>query len=160
MSKADAFILWFDQLGIDDVPLVGGKNASLGEMYRELAGRGVKVPNGFAVTARAYHYLLDKNSAKDQVKQILSDLNTQDMHNLAERGEKVRALIKGLEFPPELRDPILDAYHGLCSEYGENTDVAVRSSATAEDLPDASFAGQQETFLNVHGDDAIIEACK
>ncbi len=160
MDKSQAFILWFDQLRNEDVPLVGGKNASLGEMYSELAAQGVKVPNGFAVTAHAYRYLLEKNNAMDRIKEILSDLNTHDMNNLAERGDKVRKLIKGLEFPPELRDAILEGYQAMCKEYGENTDVAVRSSATAEDLPDASFAGQQETYLNVHGDDAIIEACK
>ncbi|MBR9692357.1 phosphoenolpyruvate synthase [Candidatus Woesearchaeota archaeon] len=160
MDKSDAFILWFDQLGIEDVPLVGGKNASLGEMYRELAEKGVKVPNGFAVTAYAYHYLLDKNNAREKVKEILSDLNTHDMKNLAERGHKVRTLIRNLEFPTELRDAIHEAYRHMAKEYGENTDVAVRSSATAEDLPDASFAGQQETYLNVHGEDMLIDACK
>lgn len=160
MEKSQAFILWFDQLGIEDVPLVGGKNASLGEMYRELSDKGVKVPNGFAITAHAYHYLLEKNGAKEQIKNILADLDTNDMENLTERGHKVRALIRSLEFPPELRDAIYEAYHHLGLQYGENPDVAVRSSATAEDLPDASFAGQQETYLNVRGEDALIEACK
>lgn len=160
MDKSDAFILWFDQLSIEDVPLVGGKNASLGEMYRELAGKGVKVPNGFAVTAHAYHYLLDKNGTKERIKEILHDLDTGNMQNLSERGHKVRSLIRNLEFPPELRNAICEAYHHLSKQYGENTDVAVRSSATAEDLPDASFAGQQETYLNIHGNDALIDACK
>jgi len=158
--KEDAFILWFDQLGIEDVPLVGGKNASLGEMYRLLTPQGVKVPNGFAVTARAYHYLLDKSGAKAQIKEILHDLNTSDMANLSERGHKVRQLIRSLEFPPELKNVILEGYYHLGLQYGENPDTAVRSSATAEDLPDASFAGQQETYLNIHGGDALIEACK
>ncbi len=160
MGKDDAFILWFDQLGIEDVPLVGGKNASLGEMYRLLTPQGVKVPNGFAVTARAYHYLLDKSGAKGRIKAILHDLDTHDMQNLSERGHKVRQLVRSLEFPEELRSVILDAYRHLGLQYGENPDVAVRSSATAEDLPDASFAGQQETYLNIHGPDALIEACK
>ena len=159
-SKEDAFILWFDQLGIEDVPLVGGKNASLGEMYRELTGKGVRIPNGFAVTARAYHYLLDKNGAKEKIKRILSDLNTSDMQNLADRGHQIRHIIRNLEFPPELKSVILEGYYHLGLQHGENTDVAVRSSATAEDLPDASFAGQQETYLNIHGPDALIDACK
>ncbi|RME53902.1 phosphoenolpyruvate synthase [Candidatus Woesearchaeota archaeon] len=159
-EKQSAFILWFDQLGIEDVPLVGGKNASLGEMYRNLEPKGVHIPNGFAITAHAYHYLLEKTGAKEQIKLILADLNTKDLHNLQERGEKVRTLIRNLTFPPELQTAIINAYHDLCKEYGINTDVAVRSSATAEDLPDASFAGQQETYLNVRGEAQLIEACK
>jgi pyruvate, water dikinase len=160
MDKSQAFILWFDQLGIEDVPIVGGKNASLGEMYRLLTEKGVKIPNGFAITARTYHYLLEKNGAKDKIKDILKDLNTSDMANLSERGHKVRQLIRSLQFPEELRDAIWEGYRNLGIQYGENPDVAVRSSATAEDLPDASFAGQQETYLNIHGKDALIEACK
>ncbi len=160
MDKNDSFILWFDQLGIEDIPFVGGKNASLGEMYRNLTPKGVKVPNGFAVTAYAYRYLLEKTSAKDKIVQILSDLNTSDLHNLQERGEKVRSLIRNLEFPLELKDAIIDSYKHLEKQYGSNTDVAVRSSATAEDLPDASFAGQQDTYLNIHGYEEIIDACK
>ncbi len=160
MDKSQAFILWFDQLSIEDVPLVGGKNASLGEMYRELSGKGVQVPNGFAITAHAYHYLLDKNGAKEKIRDILKDLDTNDMANLAERGRKVRQLIRSLEFPTELRDAIYEAYANLEKQYHTDVDVAVRSSATAEDLPDASFAGQQETYLNVHGTDGLIEACK
>jgi pyruvate, water dikinase len=160
VDKNDSFILWFDQLGIEDIPFVGGKNASLGEMYRNLTPKGVKVPNGFAVTAYAYRYLLEKTSAKDKIVQILSDLNTSDLHNLQERGEKVRSLIRNLEFPLELKDAIIDSYKHLEKQYGSNTDVAVRSSATAEDLPDASFAGQQDTYLNIHGYEEIIDACK
>ncbi|MCF7861017.1 phosphoenolpyruvate synthase [Candidatus Woesearchaeota archaeon] len=160
MDKNTEFILWFDQLGIDDVPLVGGKNASLGEMYRHLVPKGVRIPNGFAVTAYAYRYLLEKTQAVDKIREILSDLNTGDMDNLAERGNKVRNLIRNLEFPPELSQVIIEAYDHMCKQYGENTDVAVRSSATAEDLPDASFAGQQETYLNIHGADEVIDACK
>ncbi len=154
------FILWFDQLGIEDVPLVGGKNASLGEMYRNLTPKGVNVPNGFAITAHAYRYLLDKTGIKDKIKEILSDLNTNDIQNLQERGEKVRNLIKSIDFPEELSNSIKEAYHHLCLQYGENTDVAVRSSATAEDLPDASFAGQQDTYLNIKGETELITACK
>ncbi|MGV8151618.1 MAG: phosphoenolpyruvate synthase [Candidatus Nanoarchaeia archaeon] len=160
MDKNKDFVIWFNDLSIEDVPVVGGKNASLGEMYRELSSKGVSIPNGFAVTAHAYRHLLEETGAKDKIKEILSDLDTTNMDNLAERGHKVRELIRSLEFPLDLRNPILEAYSNLCKEYGENTDCAVRSSATAEDLPDASFAGQQETYLNVHGGENIIEACK
>jgi len=160
MSKEDAFILWFDQLGIEDVPFVGGKNASLGEMYRNLTSKGVSVPNGFAVTARAYHYFLEKAGIKDRIKEILSDLDTTNMDNLSQRGEKVRHTILAAEFPQELKDVILEGYYNMQVQYGENCDVAVRSSATAEDLPDASFAGQQETYLNIKGDSMILDACK
>jgi len=160
MDKSTAFILWFDQLGIEDVPLVGGKNASLGEMYRNLTPKGVNVPNGFAITAFSYRYLLEKMNLKDEIKNILSDLNTKDLYNLMERGEKVRRLVRNTEFPLELQKEIKDAYANLCKQYGENTDVAVRSSATAEDLPNASFAGQQDTYLNIKGDEELLDACK
>ncbi len=160
MNKEEQFILWFDQLSIDDVPLVGGKNASLGEMYRELSSKGVKVPNGFAVTAHAYRYFLDKAGIKKEIENILADLDTKDMQNLAERGHRVRETILKAPFPEELQSAIIDAYGHLCKQYGERTDVAVRSSATAEDLPDASFAGQQETFLNIKGEHELIDACK
>ncbi len=154
------YIRWFDELGIKDVPLVGGKNASLGEMYSKLTDKGVAIPNGFAITAEAYRYLLKAAGIEDQIKHILSDLNTHDINNLRERGHKVRAAILKAEFPHDLNRMIMGAYAKLCREYGANTDVAVRSSATAEDLPDASFAGQQETYLNIKGDYALLEACK
>ena len=160
MNKKKSFILWFDELGIEDVPLVGGKNASLGEMYRNLTGKGVRIPNGFAVTAYAYNYLLEKAKIKDEIKQILRGLNTSNMKNLSDRGRKVRETILKAEFPKELREEIINSYVKLCRRYGQNTDVAVRSSATAEDLPDASFAGQQETYLNIRGGHELIEACK
>lgn len=160
MDRNKALILWFDQLSIEDVPLVGGKNASLGEMYRELGPKGVRVPNGFAVTAAAYRLLLERNRAGDAIRDILSDLDTHDMENLAKRGRKVRALMRQLALPPELRQAIESAYADLENQYGPGCDVAVRSSATAEDLPDASFAGQQETYLNIHGAEELIEACQ
>ena len=103
MDKNTAFILWFDQLRIEDVPLVGGKNASLGEMYKNLTPKGVNVPNGFAITAFSYRYLLERMNLKDEIKNILSDLNTKDLHNLMDKGEKVRRLIKNAEFPLELQ---------------------------------------------------------
>jgi len=160
MATGGKFILWFDQLGIKDVPIVGGKNASLGEMYRKLTNKGVGVPNGFAITAEAYVYLLEHAGIEDEIKDILSDLNTHDIRNLRERGKKVRNAILNAEFPKELNQDIIAAYKKMSKEYGADTDVAVRSSATAEDLPDASFAGQQETYLNIRGEYALLEACK
>jgi pyruvate,water dikinase len=156
----EKLILWFDEIGIDDVPLVGGKNASLGEMYQHLTSKGVAVPHGFAITAYAYRYLLKEAGIEAEIRQVLSDLDTEDMANLAERGEKCRDIIRNAPFPDTLRDAIIEAYKKMEAEYGENCDVAVRSSATAEDLPDASFAGQQETYLNIHGYDNIIQNCR
>lgn len=160
MSKEKKFILWFSELGISDVGLVGGKNASLGEMYRNLTKKGVKVPNGFAVTAYAYRYLLEKAGIEHEIKKILEGLDTSSMKNLAEKGREARETILMADLPKELKHEIINAYSKLCARHGENTDVAVRSSATAEDLPDASFAGQQETYLNIRGGHALIDACK
>jgi pyruvate, water dikinase len=159
-DRSGKFILWFDQLGIEDVPLVGGKNASLGEMYRNLTPKGVNIPNGFAITASAYRYLLKEAGIEARIRQILSDLDTRDMENLADRGHRVRDLIRGCEFPQDLKNTIFEAYGHLCKQYGEHCDVAVRSSATAEDLPDASFAGQQETYLNIRGEAQLLDACR
>ncbi len=159
-AKDSQFILWFSELSIDDVSVVGGKNASLGEMYRNLTPKGIRIPNGFAITAHAYHYLLEKAGIRQEIRDILSDLDTKNMKNLADRGRKVREAILGAEFPEELNVAIIEAYTKLCKEYGKETDVAVRSSATAEDLPDASFAGQQETYLNIRGNIHLLEACK
>lgn len=158
--KSKKHIAWFNELGIKDVPLVGGKNASLGEMYRSLKTKGVSVPNGFAVTAVAYHYFLEEAGIKDVIRNILSDLNTKNMKNLSDHGAKVRQTILQATLPLDLQEKIKLAYKKLEKEYGKNCDVAVRSSATAEDLPDASFAGQQETYLNIHGPIALMEACK
>jgi pyruvate,water dikinase len=158
--KDDKMVLWFDELDLADIPQVGGKNASLGEMRRELIPEGVRIPDGYAVTANAYRYLLKSSGIAEQMKKILSDLDTHDMENLKNRGRQIRSLIYHSPFPKDLEDEILAAYGKLCEEYGPNTDVAVRSSATAEDLPDASFAGQQETYLNVTGKEALLEACK
>ena len=158
--KDEKMVLWFDELELADIPQVGGKNASLGEMRRELIPKGVSIPDGYAVTANAYRYLLKSSGVVDQMKQILSDLDTHDLENLKTRGRQVRSLIYNSPFPKDLEDEIIAAYGKLCDEYGPNTDVAVRSSATAEDLPDASFAGQQETYLNVTGNEALLEACK
>ncbi len=155
------FILWFEQISINDVPLVGGKNASLGEMYQKLSQAGIKVPNGFAITAAAYKYFIEKAGLVNEIKKNLEGLDTHNIRDLQRRGEKVRALIRNAEFPSDLKGQIIESYHKLSEKYGtENVDVAVRSSATAEDLPDASFAGQQETYLNIRGEDRLIEACK
>lgn len=155
------FILWFKQIGIKDVPKVGGKNASLGEMYRKLTPKGVAVPNGFAVTADAYDYFITSTGVKKEIRRILKTLNTHNIRNLQEHGKKVREAILAAEFPEDLKESIAEAYAKLSKEFKvKNVDVAVRSSATAEDLPDASFAGQQETYLNVEGVDELLEYSK
>jgi len=153
----EEFTKWFEDLRIEDVPSVGGKNASLGEMIRNLSEKGVNVPSGFAVTAYAYKYMIEKAGIDQKIREILSDLDTHDVHNLAERGQKIRDLIRSTPLPPELEDEIRRRYHEMEERYGKNVDVAVRSSATAEDLPDASFAGQQETYLNVRGEDEVVK---
>ncbi|HLC32299.1 MAG TPA: phosphoenolpyruvate synthase [Candidatus Nanoarchaeia archaeon] len=161
MDRKEKFVLWFDEIGIDDIPLVGGKNASLGEMYQNLTKKSVRVPNGFAITAHAYRYLLEKSSVVNDLKRALKGLNVHDVEALAGVGKKARDIILSCSFPPELQVEIAESYHKLCEEYGtKNLDVAVRSSATAEDLPDASFAGQQETFLNIRGVHELLSACK
>ncbi len=156
ISKKHALILWFRELGIKDVPLVGGKNAALGEMYRSLTKLGINVPNGFALTAHAYRILLKKAGLEKEIRKILQGLDTRDIMDLQRRGREVREAILKAEFPEEMKEAIEKAYKKL----GDNPDVAVRSSATAEDLPDASFAGQQETFLNVRGIHEVLEATK
>jgi len=158
MSK---FIKFFDELGIKDVPQVGGKNASLGEMYRKLTSRGVRVPNGFATTAYAYDYFMKEAGLKDKIREILKGLDTHNVRDLMIRGEKVRKVIIATEFPEDFKKEIVEAYRKLSKEYeSSKTDVAVRSSATAEDLPDASFAGQQETYLNIRGEEYLMLAVK
>ena len=159
-SHDKKLILWFDEIGIDDVPMVGGKNASLGEMYRKLTSKGVAVPHGYAITAYAYQYLMKAAGIEDAIKDALAGLDTHDLRNLQERGEKARNIIRNAEFPEDLRQEIIESYQKMEAEYGEGVDVAVRSSATAEDLPDASFAGQQDTYLNIRGPEALIDACK
>ena len=153
----EEFNKWFEELTINDVSSVGGKNASLGEMIRNLSSKGVNVPSGFAVTAYAYKYTMEKAGIDKKIKTILSDLDTHDVRNLAERGNQIRKLIKNTPLPPELEEDIRKHYRGMEERYGKNCDVAVRSSATAEDLPDASFAGQQETYLNIRGEKDLLE---
>lgn len=153
------FIQWFADTSIVDVPLVGGKNASLGEMYRELTSKGVKVPNGFAITAEAYRHLLREAGLEEQIREALKGLDTRDVEELRRRGSLIRSLILGASLPRELEEQITAAYDTLKGRQLHPVDVAVRSSATAEDLPDASFAGQQETYLNVQGHLELINAC-
>ena len=153
----ETFIKRFEELRIEDVPSVGGKNASLGEMIKNLGKKGVKVPSGFAITAYAYKHTIEKEGIDVKIREILSDLDTHDVNNLAERGQKIRELIRNTPIPPELEGEIREYYRKMEERYGDNVDVAVRSSATAEDLPDASFAGQQETYLNVRGEDDLLE---
>ena len=152
----EEFCKWFEDLRIEDVPSVGGKNASLGEMIKSLGEKGVNVPSGFAITAYAYKYMIEKAGIDTQIRSILSDLNTHDVNNLAERGQKIRDLIKNTPIPMELEQEIRKHYKEMENRYGNQVDVAVRSSATAEDLPDASFAGQQETYLNVRGEEQLL----
>ncbi len=161
MTKQKDFVLWFKDLKIEDVPIVGGKNASLGEMYRELTKKGVRIPDGFATTAYAYQYLLKHSGIEKEMKALLDGLDVKNVKQLAERGRKIRELIRRAEFPEDLKEQIIKAYKQLSKEYrSADVDVAVRSSATAEDLPDASFAGQQETYLNIVGEHALLDACR
>lgn len=154
------FIKWFGEITIDDVPLVGGKNASLGEMVRELTGKGVKVPDGFAITAEAYRHFIREARLDERIRTTLADLDTHDIANLSQRGHAVRQAILSATLPRDLEEQIAGAYRQLQGDSAMPLDVAVRSSATAEDLPDASFAGQQETYLNVQGVAALLETCK
>ena len=187
-SKEQALVLWFEEVGIADIPLVGGKNASLGEMIQQLTAKGVRVPTGFATTAHAYRYFIKGAGLEEKLRELFSDLDVEDVNNLRIRGKQARSLLLNTPFPQELQDAIANAYLKLCvseappkeERYGYTTelcdrfdpeyqeqckqesvtvDVAVRSSATAEDLPDASFAGQQETYLNVFGVQDVIDAC-
>ncbi len=160
-NKEDKYILWFKELEIGDVPLVGGKNASLGEMYQKLTSKGVNIPNGFAITAPAYRHLLRDAGIEDTIKEAFIGLDTHDIKNLQERGRKVRQIIRYAKLPEDLEQEIREAYQELCKMVGrDDVDVAVRSSATAEDLPDASFAGQQETYLNIRGEESLLDACR
>jgi pyruvate,water dikinase len=159
MKQDSRYIRWFEEIKIEDIPIVGGKNASLGEMYGELTNQGVKIPNGFAVTAKAYWYVIESAGILDQLKDTMLDLDKTNLADLMKRGKRARDLILGAGIPDDLWTEIRTAYDRLCEEYGPDTDVAVRSSATAEDLPTASFAGQQETYLNISGYPALREAC-
>jgi len=153
------YIKFFSEIGIKDISLVGGKNASLGEMYCSLSKLDVKVPNGFATDSEAYWLLINENNLKDKIENILSDLDIKDIENLQKRGKKVRTLILNAKLPLVVVDEIKEAYKMLSKKYGKKSiDVAVRSSGTAEDLPDASFAGQQDTFLNINTQKELLNA--
>jgi pyruvate,water dikinase len=169
-DRSAYYILWFDEITKDDIPLVGGKNANLGEMYQNLshttsslfAGEKIQVPFGFAVTAYSYRYFVEQNALDKKIGEALANLDTRNIKALEEAGRTVRDLIMASEFPQDLSDAIIGAYHDLARRISNegDVDVAVRSSATAEDLPDASFAGQQESYLNVRGEHELLESIK
>lgn len=152
------FIRFFSEITIKDVPLVGGKNASLGEMYQSLTPQGIQVPNGFAVTAEAYRATLDQSNVWPSLREILSNLNPENVEDLARRAACARDIIYRAALPQEIAKEIKEALEDLASEYGQDLTVAVRSSATAEDLPNASFAGQHDTYLNIHGAAAVLDS--
>ncbi|ACN99116.1 phosphoenolpyruvate synthase [Sulfurihydrogenibium azorense Az-Fu1] len=154
-------VMWLNEVGMEDIELVGGKNASLGEMIKGLSSIGIKVPMGFVVTSAAYWYFVDYNNLRDKIKEILTGLDPNNIEDLSKRGLTIRELIKGGTFPEDLKNEILKAYEDLSKMYNQfRVDVAVRSSATAEDLPNASFAGQQDTYLNIKGDETLLSAIK
>ena len=154
------YIRRFDELSIEDIPLVGGKNASLGEMYQSLSAVGIKVPNGFATTSDAYRHYIEYNKLHERIAEALRTLNIHDTQALSITGAKIRQWISHGIMPDDLMKEIDDAYWSLAPQYGDNPDVAVRSSATAEDLPSASFAGQQETYLNIRGTSNLLQTCQ
>src|SRR3989338_3626419 len=160
IEETKNFVKWYSEVSIADVPSVGGKNAALGEMYSNLVPFGVNIPDGFALTADAYRHFFKKTGLDEKIKKILSDLDTRNIKNLQVRGKKVREEILKSILPQDLQDAITKAYAELGKKYGKNSAVAVRSSATAEDLPGASFAGQQETYLNVHGIEEVLISTK
>ncbi|MFM7450683.1 MAG: phosphoenolpyruvate synthase [Leptolyngbyaceae cyanobacterium] len=159
VARDQALVLKFREVGIQDIGLVGGKNASLGEMIQQLTSKGVSVPNGFATTAHAYRYFIESAGLEDRLRMLFADLDVENVEQLQQVGKQARMLMLQTPFPQTLQDAIAKGYEQLCQQYGPDTDVAVRSSATAEDLPDASFAGQQETYLNVHGLKSVLDAC-
>ncbi|MDU5838707.1 MAG: PEP/pyruvate-binding domain-containing protein, partial [Pantoea sp.] len=152
-------VLWYNQLGMHDVDRVGGKNASLGEMITNLSSLGVSVPNGYATTSYAFNQFLDQSGLNQRIYDLLDKTDIDDIDELAKAGKQIRQWVVDTPFQPELEAAIREAYEQLSADDAEAS-FAVRSSATAEDMPDASFAGQQETFLNVQGYDAVIVAVK
>lgn len=157
----DGLVLWLNEVGMEDIELVGGKNASLGEMIRNLSPLGIKIPMGFVVTSKAYWYFVEYNNLKDKIRQTLTGLDPNNIEDLSKRGLAIRDMIKGGVFPQDLKDEIINRYEELSKMYGQyRVDVAVRSSATAEDLPNASFAGQQDTYLNIKGDEDLLSAIR
>ncbi len=153
-------ILFFNEIGLGDIAKVGGKNASLGELFQELSPKGINIPNGFATTVEVYRNFLKENYIERKLSMILEELDTLHFSNLPEIGTKARTLMRTGDFSYKVQVQLIAAYNELMEYCGEDCSVAVRSSATAEDLPEASFAGQQESFLNIKGEDALLEACK
>ena len=160
MDTKNLYIKHFEEVGIKDVGEVGGKNASLGEMIQHLIPQGVNIPNGFVVTATAYRHFLEETGLKQFIKNTLTGLDTKNLADLAKRCKTVREAIKNTEFPEDLKKEITEAYKQLEKKYGRNADVAVRSSATAEDLPGASFAGEHDTYLNMRGIEEVMSAVR
>jgi pyruvate,water dikinase len=160
MSDDLTYIRWFKELCIDDVPLVGGKNASLGEMYRELNPLGVNVPNGFAVTADAYRLVIKSTGIEAELVSILKDVDANNIDKLSKRARQAREMVYGAGIPQTIREQIISAYRELQNQYGYDISMAIRSSATAEDLPSASFAGQHESYLNISGEEMLIDSCR
>nr|WP_136249602.1 phosphoenolpyruvate synthase [Ningiella ruwaisensis] len=154
------YVLWYQELGMDDVSRVGGKNASLGEMISNLSNAGVQVPGGFATTAHAFNEFLVQSGVEAKIHEVLDALDVDDVNALAKAGEQIRNWILETPFQAELESQIKSAFETLCADAGDEASFAVRSSATAEDMPDASFAGQQETFLNVKGYESVLVAIK
>ncbi|TPG32700.1 phosphoenolpyruvate synthase [Mycolicibacterium hodleri] len=160
MTSQHPYVRFFEDFGIDDVPLVGGKNASLGEMFQNLSEQGVRIPHGFAITAAAYRHMLDEAGAWEGLHAALDDIDPDDVAALARKAKRAREIVYGAGLPDDLAAEILAGYRELQQEYGEDVSLAVRSSATAEDLPTASFAGQQDSYLNIKGEESLLDTCR
>src|SRR4030042_6503614 len=160
MNKKRKYILWFDQVSKKDIPLVGGKNASLGEMFSKLTQKGVKIPNGFSLTTDAYWHYLRINKIDKELKKIFQKFNPKSIKSLQKTGKLSRNLILRGKLPEDLKKEIITAYRELGKKYGSNPNVAVRTSGVAEDTLGASFAGQFETYLNVSGENNLLEAIR
>jgi len=159
-KKSHTHIAWLKNISFKDVPLVGGKNASLGEMYRALSKKGVNIPNGFAFTTKAYWHFMKTNDIDKELKKLFKEFDPASIASLQSVGKRARALIRNAEFPEDLEKDIIVAYRKLEKEYGNDVDVAVRSSGVCEDMPNASFAGQFETFLNITGEKQLLDTIK
>jgi len=154
------YIKEFKELSNDKVALVGGKNASLGEMFNQLSPKGIKIPDGFATTAEAYWLFLDENNIREKLAQLVQKIDLIEFSNLREVGAEARALVLNATIPEKNTSEIKTAYRNLYAECNSEIEVAVRSSATAEDLPTASFAGQHDSFLNIQGEEVLIHTCQ
>ena len=159
-ATRSSWVRFFSEIGLDDIPSVGGKNASLGELYQQLTPHGIRVPNGFAVIAPAYWETLEQAGMVAELHELMDPLDRSDVTDLQARAAAARALVYQAPLTDEIRDDILEGYRQLRDEYGDDVTLAVRSSATAEDLPEASFAGAHETFLNISGEEALLDAVR